>query len=347
MVFEASGWTLIALSSSCSATITRQVIFPASTSARCCVTCRCLPLADLCVQYPPAGTKSNCCTRWRSSRGTAAPQEDQSGSAADWRPPKSGDQAWLPDEEQATHRRKRQQGRTRTTPKRRGVQVSDQEPHAQHARPRHPPPGARERFTNAGPSIAPLLPPPPLPPPPLPIPEPVKHADTDTADPRHPTQIKQSTVSPYGRVLVSKPCSSQHVVRSVLAPLLALVGCKGNARPRPLRPCPGTCRHDTERTRKSTIQRRGQFSVSRSFLLRFSTQIVYGLSSGCRGNLAPFGHMGSCTSRRRCSLHVVVATWPRRSSHVSLGCILPPGPPLRRPQVRSSLSGSFGGYSRG
>ena len=29
---------------------------------------------------------------WRSSRGTSTPQEDQSCSAADWRPPKSGDQ---------------------------------------------------------------------------------------------------------------------------------------------------------------------------------------------------------------------------------------------------------------
>ena len=46
------------------------------------------PVSSMCLRAkrPPEDT------RWRSSRASAAPQKDQSGSAADWPPPKSGDQ---------------------------------------------------------------------------------------------------------------------------------------------------------------------------------------------------------------------------------------------------------------
>ena len=63
----------------------------------------------------------------------------------------------------------------------------------------------------------------------------------------------------------------------------------------------------------ATIQRRGQISVSKSRLFGLSTQTVHELSSSCRGNLA-LSQKSSSTSPRRCSLHVVAATWPRQFS---------------------------------
>ena len=40
----------------------------------------------------PAGKRPPEDTKWRSSRASAPHKKDQSGSAADWRPPRSGDQ---------------------------------------------------------------------------------------------------------------------------------------------------------------------------------------------------------------------------------------------------------------
>ena len=103
-------------------------------------------------------------------------------------------------------------------------------------------------------------------------------------------------------------------------------------------------------TRKSTIRRSGQISVSRSVLLRLSTQIVYGLSSDCRGNLTLFAHMSSSTSQRHFSLHVVVATWrtPTFLCILRRACSFL-GFSWSSSRSRSSTlkSGSFGGHRRG